>query len=217
MVLALLYLLVVLIMAALAGKLANPAAQEISLNSSSPAPDEILYKNTATDPVWGNPSAPVKIIEFSDFQCPFCQESFPIVREMLFKYQDKIYFIYRDFPNNLDHPQAQKAAEAGQCANEQGKFWPLHDKFFINQDDLSVAAIKNYAQAVGLDSAKFNVCLDSGKYAEEVNQDYQDGASLGALGTPTFFINGYKVSGVIPKETFIKIIDLALSATTTKP
>ncbi len=172
--------------------------------------EEKLYLNTADDPAVGDKKAKVRIVEFSDFQCPYCRQSFPVVREILNKYQDKIYFVYRDFPVTTTHPESLKAAEAGQCAHDQGKFWPMHDKIFINQENILPQDLKNYAQAIGLDTVKFNDCLDSGKYEAEVNQDFQDGVNLGAVATPTFFINGYRVSGSIPLEVFIKLIEQGL-------
>jgi len=183
----------------------------VSLIGQERISDEILYQHTDNDPSWGSPDAPVQIIEFSDFQCPYCQESFPIIREALFKYQDQVYFLYRDFPDLINHSQAQKAAEAANCAMEQERFWPMHDKLFINQDDLSVEALKRYALEIGLNQPEFETCLSSGKYQQEIHEDYQDGAALGIIGTPTFFINGYKVSGSLPREIFLQIVEVALA------
>ncbi|MDP2586951.1 MAG: DsbA family protein [Candidatus Komeilibacteria bacterium] len=186
------------------GQLSNgPSANQVS--------EEQLYLNAADDPAMGDKNAKVRIVEFSDFQCPYCRESFPVVREILDRYGDKIYFVYRDFPVSTIHPESVKAAEAGQCAHEQGKFWQMHDKIFINQENIQPADLKNYARAIGLNTDQFNNCLDSGQYQAEVNQDFQDGVNLGAVATPTFFINGYRVSGSIPLEIFIKLIDQGLS------
>ncbi|MBU1037039.1 DsbA family protein [Patescibacteria group bacterium] len=207
-----LYLLVITLLTIIIGdKVLNSDSQDIiSLNSSEQVAPEDLWRNTEDDPSWGEKTAPVQIVEFSDFECPFCRESFFVIREALFKYQDKIFFVYRDFPNFEDHPHAQKAAQAANCANEQGKFWPLHDKLFINQESLDDEFIKRYAKEVGIDQVKFNACFSSGKYIEEMKQDYEDGVTLGVIGTPTFFINGYKIAGAIPRETFFQIIELAL-------
>jgi len=170
-----------------------------------------LYLNSQDDPFWGDKGALVKIVEFSDFQCPYCKKSFPVVREILNEYQDDIYYVYRDFPVSQIHAEAAKAAEAGQCAYEQGKFWPMHDKIFINQENIGLADLKRYALEAGLNTSEFNSCLDSGKYAAEVSQDYFDGIALGVVGTPTFFINGYRISGSLPKDIFVRLIEQAKS------
>ena len=150
------------------------------------------------DPSWGSDDAKIVIVEFSDFECPFCKQVFPILHEINFKYSGQLKFIYRDF---LGHDSSQKLAEAAQCADEQGKFLVYHDKLFINQGNLSVDSLKSYARQVGIgDVNKFDQCLDSGKFELEVQQDYQEAVELGVEGTPTFFINGIKVPGARPKE-----------------
>jgi protein-disulfide isomerase len=160
---------------------------------------------TTDDPSAGNPEAKVQIVEFSDFQCPFCQKSSSIVRDLIQSYGDKIYFVYRDFPLK-NHRYAQKSAEAGECAQDQGKFWELHDKIFANQDKLK--EIKKLALEIeGLDMKKFNQCLDSNKYQEEVKQDYEDGVSAGVDGTPTFFINNELVNGAVPRAKMVEVIE----------
>ena len=118
---------------------------------------------TTDDPYKGGVDARVVIVELSDFQCPYCYQAFPVVGELISTYGDQIKFIFRDFPDSGRHPQAQKAAEAGECAQEQGKFWEMHDKMFINQDDLSLTALKRYAEEIGLDTSSFSDCLDNGK------------------------------------------------------
>lgn len=167
---------------------------------------------TADDPYTGPQNAKVTVVEFADFECPYCQEAFPIVREMETLYKDKVKFIYRDFPVEYLHPEAPKAAEAAECAHEQNKFWQMHDKLFINQDKLQIPDLKNYAQQIGLDVNRFNNCLDSGKYETEVSDDLQDGINAGVTGTPTWFVNGTKVVGVIPAADFKKLLDLSLAA-----
>lgn len=162
---------------------------------------------TANDPVAGNPESGIVIVEFSDFQCPFCKEAFPIVRQLISEYQSKIKFVFRDFPISDSHPQAQKAAEAGQCAHAQGKFWEMHDKLFLNQGDLTVPALKRYAQEIGLDTGAFNQCLDNGEKAVVVQQDFNDGVLSGVDGTPTFFINGTRFAGVLTMDNFKTAID----------
>ncbi len=131
------------------------------------------------------------------------------------EYADDVLFVYRDFPVADLHPDAEKAAEAGECANDQDKFWAMHDKLFENQNALSVADLKNYAVQVGLNTDTFNSCLDSGINAIEVAKDLQDGVELGknlpTLGTPLFIINGYPIPGVITDEKWHELLDGLLS------
>lgn len=167
---------------------------------------------TSDDPAIGNASAALTIVAFEDFQCPFCGEMFPIIREIIAKYESKVRFIYRDFPNVDIHPEALGAAEAGECADEQGKFWPFHDRLYQNQDQLGRTALVRYAEASGLDTVAFSTCLDSGKYEAEVVEDLQAGFAAGATGTPTFYFNGYQVAGSLPAEVFESIIQQFVGA-----
>ena len=161
---------------------------------------------TSDDPAFGYPSAPIVIVAFEDFECPFSEEAFPIIRRVLSEYQDKIYFVYRDFPIISEHAHAQKAAEAAECANAQGKFWPYHDKLFQNQDHLADEYLTLYARQVGLDIEKFSACFASRKFTNEVQADYRDGIATGVRGTPTFFINGRKIEGVLSYDLFQEVI-----------
>ena len=167
------------------------------------------------DPVKGNKDAPVTMIEFSDFQCPFCGRFYSQTLAQIQKdYIDtgKVKFVYRDFPLSSIHPQAQIAAEAGECADDQGKFWEYHNKIFENQALLSEASLKQWAVDLGLDADEFNDCLDSGKQKQEVQKDFNDGSSYGVSGTPAFFINGVMVSGAQPFANFKAVIDKELSS-----
>lgn len=162
------------------------------------------------DPVRGDPNAPVTMIEFSDFECPFCArfftETLPTIEER-YVATGKVRFVYRDFPIPALHAHALKAAEAGGCANEQGKFWELHDTIFENQGAMTVEDLKRYAAELGLNAPTFNTCLDSGKYADEVEADVKAGEVAGVRGTPGFFINGRLVSGAQPTGNFVQIIE----------
>ena len=164
---------------------------------------------TSDDPSLGPDDAAITIVEFGDFQCPFCREAFPIVRELMTAYAGKVRFIYRDFPVSSLHPDAELAAVAGECVAEQNtaQFWSFHDQLFINQEDLSRTALIDYAGRVGTDVEKFTSCLDELRYADEVVRDYSDGIAAGVTGTPTFFINGQRVPGVIPLDIFRSAID----------
>jgi len=159
------------------------------------------------DPALGSANAPVTVVEFSDFQCPFCQRVVPTIKRIKETYGDRVRIVWKDFPLTAIHPQAFKAAEAGQCAREQGKFWEYHDQLFANQRALEPEFLKKYAADTGLDASKFAACLDSAKYAERVQEQINVGNSLGVSSTPSLFINGRLLSGAQPFETFSAIID----------
>jgi protein-disulfide isomerase len=161
----------------------------------------------ATDPSLGAGSAPVTIVEFSDFQCPFCQRASPTLKRVRQTYGDKVRLVWKDFPLTQIHPQAFKAAEAAQCAGEQGKFWEYHDRLFANQAALEPDALKKYAAEVSLDTARFGSCLDSSKFAERVRDGVAMGTRLGVSSTPTIFVNGRMLAGAYPYETFVTVID----------
>lgn len=144
------------------------------------------------NPAKGNSSSNIVIIEFSDFQCPACKAAVSVINAVLNSYD--IAFYYRNFPLPI-HENSMSAAEAAECANEQGEFWSYHDILFENQQMLDAESLKEYAGQLGLDAAQFSACLDSRKYKGEIEQDFQDGKNLGVGGTPTFFINGRKVEG----------------------
>jgi len=163
------------------------------------------------DPSHGPATAPVQIVEFSDFQCPYCKRAVDTIREVEQNYGDKIQLVFRDFPLSI-HNNAQAAAYAANCANEQGKFWEYHDKLFENQQALGRDQLKQYAVDLGLQSDQFNTCFDSSKYASDVQQDMSEGSDLGVTGTPAFFINGRFVSGAQPYDVFAKIIDEELQS-----
>jgi len=164
----------------------------------------------ATGPSKGPESAPVTIVEFSDFQCPFCSRAKGTVDEVVKQYGDKVRLVFRHFPLSF-HADAPKAAEAAACADDQKKFWEYHDKLFANQGALKVDDLKKHAAELGLDTARFNECLDSGKKAELVKKDTAAGEKVGVSGTPAFFINGVVLSGAVPAEEFKSIIDAELS------
>jgi protein-disulfide isomerase len=165
----------------------------------------------ATGPSKGPESAPVTIVEFSDYQCPFCIRAEATVKDVLAAYPDKVRVVYRDFPLP-NHTLAPKASEAAQCALDQNKYWEMHDKLFAANGKLEVADLKSYAREVGLDGAKFDRCLDSGEKAPVVASHRKAGEEAGVSGTPAFFVNGRLISGAQPLETFKQLIDQELSA-----
>ena len=160
----------------------------------------------ADAPVRGAARAPVTIVEFSDFQCPFCVRARPTVAKVREAYGDKVRWVFRHFPLSF-HQYAEKAGEAAACAGDQGKFWEMHDTLWANNTKLDVAELKGYAVKLGLDAAAFGQCLDSGRHAGLVDRDMEAGASYGVSGTPAFFVNGRPLVGAQPFEAFQRVID----------
>jgi len=146
-------------------------------------------------PSIGKKDAPVTMVEFSDFQCPFCNRFFPTLKRVQKQYGDKVQIVYRQYPIPSLHPNAFKAAEASLCANEQGKFWELHDAMFSDQSRLGVSDLKDKASRLGLDRKKFDQCIDTGKYVDQVQKDMREGSRIGINGTPAVFINGIELKG----------------------
>ena len=161
----------------------------------------------ASDPIRGDASAPVTIVEFSDFQCPFCRQASPTLKKVQDTYGEKVRIVWKDFPLTDIHPQAFKAAEAAHCAGEQGKYWEFHDRLFSSQDALQPPALKGHAVDMKLDATAFATCLDSSKYAERVRDGVAAGTLLGVDSTPTMYINGRRVAGAYPYETIAAIVD----------
>jgi len=196
--------------------------------STQPPGPQLIQGLLDDDPVKGNPDAIITIVEFSDYQCPFCQRfhqtTLPLILE---NYVDtgKVKFVYRDYPIQSLHPNgAFPAAVASECADEQGMFWQYHDKLFQTQKKWERLAtedigneFKTFAVELGLDANQFNDCFNSGKYLDEINNDLQDGTSYGITGTPGFFIGndemGYiKVSGAQPYSVFQNILNQMLAS-----
>ena len=163
------------------------------------------------DPARGPADAPITIVEFSDFQCPYCSRATDTIRKLDAAYPGKIRIVYRDFPLVQIHPNAARAAEAGACAHEQGKFWAMHDTMFEHQDKLGDADLKQSAATLGLDTAAFNQCLDSGRHAAQWKKDASEGERYGVSSTPAFFVNGRMVVGAQPYESFARIVDEELA------
>jgi protein-disulfide isomerase len=164
-------------------------------------------------PWMGGEKAPVTVVEFSDFQCPFCSRAAETVSDLKKKYGDKVKVVFRHFPLPM-HKEARGASEASMCVNEQGtaKFWKYHDILFKNQDKLDNANLEKFAKDAGADTKKFKECFDSKKYAAVVQKDMEYGEKVGVKSTPTFFINGELVSGALPLEAFSESIDEQLAA-----
>jgi protein-disulfide isomerase len=163
-------------------------------------------------PSLGPEAAPVTIVEFSDFQCPFCSRAGPIVKQVLARYPEQVRVVYRHFPLDSIHPRARPAAEASACADEQGKFWAYHDKLFANAKQLEDADLERYAGEVGLDLAAWRACRTDGRAASVVERDLADARSAGVTGTPSFFVNGRMLGGAQPVEKFVELIEAELAA-----
>lgn len=165
--------------------------------------------NVATEgyPAQGPAAAPVTLVEFSDFECPYCGGLFPTLKLVERNYDDKVRIVFRQFPLTSIHPHAQKAAEASLCANDQRRFWELHDAMFSDQQNLTIDALESKAAELKLDAITFNSCLESGKYADAVKKEVADGIKAGVSGTPAMFINGRFLSGNQPYGEIRKVIE----------
>ncbi|HUA32070.1 MAG TPA: thioredoxin domain-containing protein [Candidatus Binataceae bacterium] len=167
--------------------------------------------NFAGHPSMGSADAPVTIVEFTDFQCPFCKRSEDTVKQIQQKYGDKVRLVHMDYPLSF-HAHALDAAEAARCANAQGKFWPYRDALFANQGKLAPADLKATAKQLGLNTKQFDACFDSGKYKKDIEADMAQGNKLGVDGTPAFFIDGRSLVGAQPLPSFAEIIDDELAS-----
>jgi protein-disulfide isomerase len=176
-------------------------------------PPPVLRVEVGVDgaPFRGPASAAVTIVEFSDFHCPFCKKVQSTLTEVLSRYPDKVKLVYRDAPIDSLHPHARKAAEAAQCAHEEGRFWAYHDKLYAREPDASLETLKAIAAEVGMDVAAFERCFRAGKYQFKVQKDVEEGSRLGVTGTPAFFINGRLLSGAQSAEIFARMIEEELA------
>ncbi len=204
-----------------------PGPQQVAVAPSAPTPPTPppAPETPATvddDPIEGAKNAKVTVIEFTDFQCPFCSRHYTDTYGQIKKdYVDtgKIKYVVRDFPLSF-HPNAEPAAIAAGCANDQGKFWEMHDKLFTNQATWSnmgdaKPTFKQYAADIKLDTAKFNSCLDNGEHKDEIQKDEADGIASGINGTPGFWVvgadgKGQLISGAVPYASFKQAIDALL-------
>lgn len=197
-----------MVMAALTGQAV--AQQNNGIEGTAPAAAPRADVNSGNAHFKGSSNAKVTIIEYSDFQCPYCGRALPTLQQVLETYGDKVRIGYKHFPLSF-HQNAENAALASECAAEQGRFWEYHDILFSNQQALDAGSLKGYASQMGLDTGKFNQCLDSKKYLNIVRQHMQEGTQEGVDGTPAFFINGALISGAQPFEAFRQVIDAELN------
>ncbi len=168
-------------------------------------------------PAIGPANAPITLVEFSDYECPFCRKWHDeVYHRLLQDYKDKIRFIYRDYPLTGLHPNAVAAAEAADCAGEQGKYWNFHDLLFSGQFSLGIEGYQAYASSLKLDLSKFNDCLTKRRFQVTVQKNYDFASSLGIQSTPTFFINGLALVGSQPYDVFKQVIDMELAGQISK-
>ena len=192
-------------------ELAGSAEEALPEQPTPPEPGTEKFTVSADDDaVKGNKNAQVEIVEFSDYECPYCASNAETIKKIADEYGDQVAIIFRDFPLDF-HANAQKAAEAAECAGDQNMYWEYHDMLFANQDSLEIPDLKGYAKELKLKTSVFDKCLDSGAQTEEVKKDIADGAEVGVTGTPATYINGRKIGGAYPYESFKKIIDEELA------
>ena len=197
-------------------KAANAAKDDGGDDDPGPEADTKVYPVKPGDaPSRGAPNAPLVLVVFSDFQCPFCKRVEPTLAEIEKHYAGKVRVVWKNFPLPF-HDNAEPAAEAAMAADAQGKFWEMHDRLFDNNTALDRESLENYAAAIGLDLPRFRADLDAGRYKARIEADKQEGSELGVVGTPAVFINGRKIAGAYPVETFQKIADAELGKVTAK-
>lgn len=196
----------------------NPSVSAPSPSPVAPAePTNVTVQIKDNDHIRGKEDARLTIVEFSDFQCPFCERFYPTMKRVVDEYKDDVRLVYRHFPLDSIHPNARPAAEAAECASEQGKFWEYHDYLFENQNQFSAGVVGTnvwitFAKAVGLNESKFTDCVNKRKYKDRVEEDYQTGLSAGSRGTPYTIIGTTPISGALPYESIKQAVDQALQA-----
>ncbi len=187
---------------------APPSAQDP--NNNPPPAQPVKDVDEKVDHIIGAKNAKVSLIEYSDFQCPFCKRHAPTIKQLLKEYPKDVRVVYRHYPLRSIHSDAAKAAEASECAAKLGgndAFWKMHDKLFENQESgIGVALLPGFAKEIGLNESKFKACLDSGEMAVRVQQDENSGNDAGVQGTPATFVNGRLVSGAVPVDQFKSIL-----------
>jgi len=186
---------------------------QVEENGDGPSPNLADIPAVSDDDyIRGDKDAPVTLVEYSDFECSFCAKHFDTMEQVLSEYKGKVRLVYRHFPLSF-HVNAQKAAEAAECAGDQGKFWEMHDEIFDanGAGTMSVEKWKSVASSLGLNTSTFNDCLDSGEYASKIASHMRSGGAAGVQGTPATFVNGELVSGALPYESFKQIIDAVLA------
>ena len=186
------------------------SAAQVTLRLAPPRAPIAMNDTAARGPA----NARVTLLEYADYECPYCQQIQPVIEKLEQEYKGRLAFAYKDFPLPM-HPNAEKAAEASRCAGQQGKYWEYHDQLTTTKQ-LDMAALKNHARVLKLDTAAFDTCLDSGQMAEAVKAQASEAQTLGVQGTPTFFVNGRYVTGTVGYENLRAVIAEELSASEAK-
>lgn len=176
-------------------------------NNNPSKPTKINFTIKDSDHLRGNKKAPITIVEYSDFQCPYCAKFHETLNKVMKNYDGKVKWVYRHFPLTKLHPHAVAAAQASECASEQGKFWEYADELYANQASINKDYLKKAAEDIGLNTNKFNTCIDSGKYKDKVQADLKAGENYGVSGTPGSFLNGEELGGAAPYEKLKAKID----------
>lgn len=174
---------------------------------SKPSSSKVDVKISDSDHYRGDKDAPITIVEFSDFQCPFCSRFHDTMLQVIENYPKDVKWVYKHFPLDSIHPYAREAAEASECAGEQGKFWEYTDSLYANQKSINSSYLNSLAREIGLNTSKFDKCLADGKYAKKVNDDFQYGKQIGVTGTPGGYINGQKIGGALPYNQLESMIE----------
>lgn len=185
--------------------------------SATPTPSGPIDVTSQSAPSKGSPVAPIVIVEFGDFQCPYCRAAAPIISQVAAKYPEAVKLEFRYFPLQSIHPEALASAEAAACAQAQGKFWQYHDQLYAQQDALGDALYASLAGELGLDVAAFNRCREGRLMLARIQTDYEAGVAAGVRGTPTWFVSGYRVEGALPLEFWEQAIPGLLQRTLSKP
>lgn len=188
------------------------AGAKVSVSLAAP-PVRRAQVEAGNAPVRGDVTAPVTIVEFSDFHCPYCRTVQPTLLQVLDRYKGKVRLVYKDMPLDSLHPNARRVSEAARCAREQDKFWEFHDAAYAGTvgNDVSPAAMQKLAAAAGLDAAVFEQCLASGRHQAGIQRDMDEAQRLGLSGTPAFFVNGRLLTGAQPLEAFARVIEEELA------
>ncbi len=193
----------------------SSSSSQTEANSVVTAADLLRLQNKKA-PTLGTKGAPLTIVEFLDYDCPFCRDVAIPVRQLMEAYQDQVFFVVRDFPIEALHPRAFFSALAARCAQEQGKYWPYHDKLFADQEQREDEDYQRFALEVGLDEKKFDTCYKSQKHKSLIQEDVGDGVRVGVQGTPTFFFNGTRIQGALTRELMEKLVQRFLAQTMTE-
>lgn len=182
----------------------------VNYNLEKAAKPKVKFKEKTGDPVTGNLNSKVTVVEFSDFECPYCAKGAEVFKKLKEEYSDRVKFVFKQFPLSF-HKNAQGAAEASLCANEQGKFFEYHDVLFTNNKTLEKENLLKYAASINLDAAKFKECVVSGRMKAKVEADMKEGQDYGISGVPAFIIDGELVVGAVPYEEIKTVVDEALN------